>query len=394
MDKYFLKRGQRLGHAKGGTMSKRGENIRKRKDGRWEARIKIKVNGKNKYHSIYAHSYKEVREKKNMYLRNYSLSLPVSETPKSKITMEQILNAWIIDKELHLKKSTLLKYKSIIATHIIPDIGNVEIKELNVNTINKLLAEKMNTGRKNGNKELSNSYIKTMSIILSSALNYAVLSGLCNPLRGKISKPSVPKNKIIVLSKEEQYSLEKNISPSNSTTELGIIIALNTGLRIGELCALRWSDIDMTNNIIHVRHSVIRVATDSSVNSNKTKLIIDTPKSEHSIRDIPITQKLQHCLKSCIPVDKKNYILSNSPLFLSPRTFEYRFHKVLDEYDIDSFNFHILRHTFATRCIECNVDIKTLSEIMGHSNVNITLNNYVHPSFDDKRTQLEKLSQL
>lgn len=376
-------------------MSKRGENIRKRKDGRWEARIKIKVNGENKYHSIYAYSYREAKEKKNMYLKNHSLSRPLSETPANKVTMEQLLNAWIIDKELHLKKSTLLKYKTIITTHIVPAIGNVEIKELDADTINKLLADKMKSGRKEGNKELSNSYIKTMSIILSSALNYAVISGLCDPLRGKISKPSVPKAKIIVLSKEDQYNLEKNISPSNSTTELGIIIALNTGLRIGELCALRWGDIDMTNNIIHVKHSVIRVAADSPVNSNKkTKLIIDTPKSEHSIRDIPITQKLQHYLKSCIPVDNRNYILSNSTIFLSPRTFEYRFHKVLEECDIDSFNFHILRHTFATRCIECNVDIKTLSEIMGHSNVNITLNNYVHPSFDDKRSQLEKLNTL
>lgn len=376
-------------------MSKRGENIRKRKDGRWEARIKIKVNGENKYHSIYAYSYREAKEKKNMYLKNYSLSLPLAETPANKVTMEQLLNAWIIDKELHLKKSTLLKYKTIITTHIVPAIGNVEIKELDADTINKLLADKMKSGRIEGKKELSNSYIKTMSIILSSALNYAVISGLCDPLRGKISKPSVPKAKIIVLSKEDQYNLEKNISPSNSTTELGIIIALNTGLRIGELCALRWGDIDMTNNIIHVKHSVIRVAADSPVNSNKkTKLIIDTPKSEHSIRDIPITQKLQHYLKSCIPVDNRNYILSNSTIFLSPRTFEYRFHKVLEECDIDSFNFHILRHTFATRCIECNVDIKTLSEIMGHSNVNITLNNYVHPSFDDKRSQLEKLNTL
>ena len=330
-----------------------------------------------------------------MYLKNYSLSRPLSETPANKVTMEQLLNAWIIDKELHLKKSTLLKYKTIITTHIVPAIGNVEIKELDADTINKLLADKMKSGRKEGNKELSNSYIKTMSIILSSALNYAVISGLCDPLRGKISKPYVPKAKIIVLSKEDQYNLEKNISPSNSTTELGIITALNTGLRIGELCALRWGDIDMTNNIIHVKHSVIRVAADSPVNSNKkTKLIIDTPKSEHSIRDIPITQKLQHYLKSCIPVDNRNYILSNSTIFLSPRTFEYRFHKVLEECDIDSFNFHILRHTFATRCIECNVDIKTLSEIMGHSNVNITLNNYVHPSFDDKRSQLEKLNTL
>ena len=376
-------------------MSKRGENIRKRKDGRWEARIQVKVNGKSKYHSIYAYSYKEAKEKKNMYLKNYELSPPLSETPINKITIEQLLNAWILDKELHLKKSTLLKYKTIITTHIVPAIGNVEINELDTDTINKLLADKMKSGRKDGNKELSNSYIKTMSIILSSSLDYAVTAGLRDPLRGKISKPSVSKAKIIVLSKEEQNNLENNIVPINSTTELGIIIALNTGLRIGELCALRWCDVDLINNIIHVQHSVIRIAADPSVNSGKkTKLIIDTPKSEHSVRDIPITQKLQHYLKSYIPADNQKYILSDSTIFLSPRTFEYRFHKVLEKCDIDSFNFHILRHTFATRCVECNVDIKTLSEIMGHSNVNITLNNYVHPSFDDKRTQLEKLNTL
>lgn len=375
-------------------MSKRGENIRKRKDGRWEARIKINTNGTTKYHSVYGHSYKETKEKKEFYLKNYSPSPPLSEFPTNKLTLEQLLDSWILDKELYLKKSTLLKYRTIITTHIIPELGSIEIKNIDNDKINRFLSEKMNCGSKNGDKGLSNSYVKTMSIILSSALKYAVSAGFCQPLRGKISKPSVPKTKIIVLSKDAQCNLENRLSPSDSTTELGIIIALNTGLRIGELCALRWSDIDMANNIIHISHSVIRVATDTAMSDRKTKLIIDSPKSEHSIRDIPITTKLQHHLRAYAPFNNKNYILSDSTFFLSPRTFEYRFHKVLDEHNIDDFNFHMLRHTFATRCIECNVDIKTLSEIMGHSNVNITLNNYVHPSFEDKRSQLEKLSQI
>ena len=181
------------------------------------------------------------------------------------------------------------------------------------------------------------------------------------------------------------------MSSPSSTTELGIIIALNTGVRIGELCALRWDDIDMINNIIHIRHSVIRVPADTINSTAKTKLVIGSPKSEHSTRDIPITTKLQKHLKNNMPLVSSNYVLSGSSSFLSPRTFEYRFHKVLDEHNIDNFNFHMLRHTFATKCIECNVDVKTLSEIMGHSNVNITLNNYVHPSFEDKRYQLEKI---
>ena len=138
-------------------MSKRGENIRKRKDGRWEARIKINTNGTTKYHSVYGHSYKETKEKKEFYLKNYSPSPPLSEFPTNKLTLEQLLDSWILDKELYLKKSTLLKYRTIITTHIIPELGSIEIKNIDNDKINRFLSEKMNCGSKNGDKGLSNS---------------------------------------------------------------------------------------------------------------------------------------------------------------------------------------------------------------------------------------------
>ena len=139
---------------------------------------------------------------------------------------------------------------------------------------------------------------------------------------------------------------------------MGILLSLNTGLRIGEICALKWSDIDFQKAILKVNSTVSRVKSDDE-NSSKSKLIIDTPETS----------------------------------FVSPRTFEYRFHTVLEKCRISPFNYHVLRHTFATRCIEGGVDIKSLSEILGHANVSVTLNTYVHSSIERKRELLEKISE-
>lgn len=175
-------------------------------------------------------------------------------------------------------------------------------------------------------------------------------------------------------------------------TKLGILISLNTGLRIGEVCALSWDDIDFERQIFHIRSTVARVKSmDSGVNS---KLIIDKPKTKSSLRDIPIPSKLLTILVSMKKQSKGKYVVSAENSFVSPRTYEYRYHKILDEYNIPSVNYHTLRHTFATRCIEVGVDVKTLSEILGHANVSITLNTYVHSSMELKRQQLEKLSIL
>lgn len=376
-------------------MGKRGENIRKRKDGRWEARVKICKDGKQVYHSIYGHSYKEVKEKKVSYqINNSNNTISSSEINKNNISMEQVLASWLIEKELHLKKSALLKYKTIIDSHIIPELGMKSVNEITTEEINIFLSNKLQDGRKDGNGGLSKSYIKTMAIIISSCLEFAVSAGIRKPIYGKICKLPAVRTNIISLNNETQELLKNSLSPATSLTELGMILALNTGLRIGEVCALQWNDIDLNENIIHVRHSIIRIASQNVCSSKKTELIMDMPKTSTSVRDIPINTTLKILLKKYENVENDIFILSGTHKFISPRTFEYRFHKVLEEYNIPNFNFHILRHTFATRCIECGIDVKTLSEIMGHSNVNITLNNYVHPSFENKRIQMEKLNEI
>ena len=176
-------------------------------------------------------------------------------------------------------------------------------------------------------------------------------------------------------------------------TKLGVYISLYTGLRIGEICALSWEDIDLSNGLLYVRHTLSRVLCEEN-GKRRTVLIIDQPKTQSSLRKIPINSDLLRILNEMYPKAESRYVVSNQASFVSPRTYEYRYCKILQESGIHHINYHALRHTFATRCIEVGVDIKSLSEILGHSNVSITLNTYVHSSMDLKRSQLEKLTAI
>lgn len=155
---------------------------------------------------------------------------------------------------------------------------------------------------------------------------------------------------------------------------------------------MTWNDIDISNRIIHIRHTISRVRDGKNNTSSSTVLVVETPKTQSSARDIPISSILLPHLIKMESTAPSRYILSDCNTFLSPRTLEYRFKKLINNSGIDSINFHALRHTFATRCIEAGVDIKSLSEILGHANVGITLNTYVHSSMDLKRQQIEKLA--
>lgn len=366
-------------------MGRRGENIHKRKDGRWEARILThKSNGKTIYHSVYGKTYKEVKEKKEHYLENRSEIEQLSE----KISFGNVLDIWIEQRFFYQKESTQLKYQNIINTHIKPELGEVDIRKIDDVMINKFLVEKKETGRVDKKGGLSNSYVKTMAIIINSVMCYAIEKEFRPPLKAKIQKPVVDKKEITVLSENIQIKLENSLCYDDSKTALGILIALHTGLRIGEICALKWENIDLEKKVIKVRNSIIRVSNPEN-RIQKTKYIIATPKTKTSIRDIPITTKLYPILKNAY--SQNIFVVSETADFICPRTFEYHFHKLLHQYSIPDTNFHVLRHTFATRCVEKNVDIKTLSEILGHSNVSITLNYYVHPSLESKRNQLEKI---
>ena len=372
-------------------MSRRGENIHKRKDGRWEARIKINnvKTGEKKYTSLYGRSYKEVKKKKADFIKNVK-----SDNPIQQKKLSEILNLWQENNIIRQKDATKLKYKFLIDQHINPEIGSILISDLDTTAINRFLYRKQQTGRLDHTGGLSPSSIKLIACILGSAVQFAAEQNYCKPFVCSLNIPPSSKKELTILDIENQIKLENYIMAYPTHTGAGILLSLNTGLRIGEVCALRWDEFDLHNKVICIKHTVSRVPSTDKESGAKTCLIIEEPKTSASKRKIPIPSKLLPVLEEMHRQALSDFVISDKVGFVSPRTYEYRYHKILKECNVSKVNYHALRHTFATRCIEVGMDIKTLSELMGHSNVNITLNTYVHSSIDLKRTQIEKLSNL
>ena len=174
---------------------------------------------------------------------------------------------------------------------------------------------------------------------------------------------------------------------------IGILVCLFTGLRVGEICALRWEDISISDKTIHVHHTLQRIQNRSGEGA-KTRIVITTPKSRCSIRLIPIPDALIRLLVLYRETSSGYFLTNNKNKYVEPRIMQNHFKKVLKENAIAPANYHALRHTFATRCIEVGFDIKSLSEILGHASVNITMNRYVHPSMELKKENMQKLSSL
>lgn len=372
-------------------MPRRGENIRKRKDGRWEGRYikSYDQNGKAKYGSVYAKTYIEVKRKLNSV---NEIEKNKNCTTSSNILFREILYLWLDNKKCNMKVQTYAKYLQLIDNHLVPYIESISVNEVNVIYVNRLLAEKSDYGRLDGCGGLSPSYVKTIAFIVNSSLDFASQNGFCQPLNGDIISPRLFKREIDILSIVEQIKLEKYLFENTGIEKLGIILSLYAGLRIGEICGLRWEDIDFDERLIHVKYTVERIKNiGAKSNEPKTSLILSNVKSASSDRYIPMPNKLYQILKEYRCRNKKFVLPGESYDFTDPRNYQYVFRKCLLKANIRKINYHALRHTFATRCIESGMDVKTLSEILGHASVNITLNTYVHSSLDHKRNQMETM---
>lgn len=369
-------------------MSRRGENIHKRKDGRWEGRIRTcnELTGTTISKSIYGKSYHDVKNRIKVYFKD-----PENQRkPQAKYTFEEVLNLWLNENRIRLKGGTVSKYYSIIHTQIIPGLGKVPVSSLTAGMINTFLAEKLEQGRLHGEGGLSPSYVRTIMLVIKAAHHFAVENRLCAPLTGTVYKPTIPKKDMRILSLEEQRKLEEQLRFESDALRVGIFLSLHAGLRLGEICALSWEDTDLEHRILHIRHTVARVMD----REHNSIFVIDTPKTKSSYRDIPISSLLYDVLLQRSKVSDSEYVISDKTDFVNPRTFEHRFHRIMNKISLQNMNFHALRHTFATRCIEAGVDVKSLSEILGHANAAITLNTYVHSSMEMKRSQIEKLCAL
>lgn len=363
-------------------MSRRGDNIHKRKDGRWEGRYIITYNENNKaiYSSVYGKTYSEVKSK-----LDYAKFQAEQSQAIKPLRFSDIIDSWLVENKIKIKPATYTKYKSIIETHIKSNLGNILSTQITSEKINSFLLNKLQNGKLDGSGSLSPTYVRSIALIINSVVNYAVNEGYIEPFKNPIYKPSTCSKSPNTLSNNDYVILSNYLKNDVDYTKLAIMLALYSGLRIGEICALKWDNIDFEKSIIHISSTVSRVKDD-----NGTKLIIETPKTKSSDRFIPIPNSLLQILEQFYN-NKNPFVISNSTDFVNPRTLEYRFHKVLKEANVQQTNFHSLRHTFATKCIEIGMDVKSLSEILGHANSAITLNVYVHSSMELKRSQIEKL---
>ena len=240
------------------------------------------------------------------------------------------------------------------------------------------------------NKGLSNKYISDLIIVLKNMTRYAARVHRCvNPI-ADVELPKKEKHELDLYNKNEQNRLKSALLTNMDLTKLGIMIALYTGVRIGELCGLKWSDIDLNAKTIRIERTVQRIRV--SGKASRTELIVSTPKSNTSMRTIPIPEFLVRMLKAFKPSSDDAFIITGNVKLPDPRNMQYRFKALLARIGLRTLNFHSLRHTFATNCIEAGFEVKTLSEILGHSSVNITLNRYVHSSLEMKRANMDKLT--
>ena len=370
-------------------MPRRGENIRKRKDGRWEGRYikNYDIYGKAKYASVYGKSYLEVKQK--LITASININTDADIHKNKSLLFREVLFLWLENNRVKLKPSTYSKYYRIIEKHLVPVIGNTPISNVNAQYLNNILCEKSSNGRLDSCGGLSPTYVRTMGFILKSTMLFAQENNYCNALKGTVIMPLKTKSKLKVLSLTEQERLENACCKYSSNKDLGIILSLYTGMRLGEVCGLRWEDIDYETNTMHIYHTVERIQNNYDISNNKkTKLILLDAKTANSDRVIPIPSKLIPLLHK----EKSGFVIKGDVYdYTDPRTLQYFFKKKLKESNLDDMNFHALRHTFATRCIESGMDAKTLSEILGHSDVNITLRTYVHSSLELKRKQMEAM---
>lgn len=373
-------------------MARRGENIYKRKDGRWEGRyIKQKdINGRNKYGYLYAKSYTEVKEKLNEIKSQPSVFCQTQVATK---TLAQMCTCWLDENKTQIKHSTYVKYYNIVYNHIIPSIGKHKINLLDTSLIRQFADKKLTAGKLNGNGGLSPKTVKDILSVLKLVIAYSNNMGVvCNCRLESINIKSENKN-IDVLSKSQQDKLTSYLVNNFNNTSLGILICLYTGIRIGEICALKFDDISMADKTVHIRKTMQRVQNFAPLKETKTDVIISTPKSKSSVRDIPMPEFLIAAItKNNMYVPKAYLLTGELHNYVEPRTLENRFKRCICSCGIANVSFHTLRHTFATRCVELGFETKSLSEILGHSSVNITLNRYVHSSMELKRMNMEKLN--
>lgn len=298
-------------------------------------------------------------------------------------TINQITEEWKEEKKKYVKKSTYAAYQLLIQNHIKPYFG--DLYEVNEEKVQQFVFDKLDAG-------LSEKTIRDIIIVLKMILKFGIKNGYLEYIQIDAKFPSKQEKKDLdVLSKADQKKFMEHLRNNFTFKNLGIFICLSTGMRIGEICGLRWCDVDTVEGVIKVRHTLQRIYIIEG-ETRHTELLLDTPKTANSVRDIPMSSELLKMLKSLNKMVNENYyVISNDIKPIEPRTYRNYYKKLCKQLDIPELKFHGLRHSFATRCIESKADYKTVSVLLGHSNISTTLNLYVHPNKEQKKKTIDKM---
>ena len=298
----------------------------------------------------------------------------------------KIVALWKEDKKQYVKRSTFAAYTLLIENHILPSFGEMAlVEEQDVQTF---VFRKLNEG-------LSHKTIKDILIVLKMILRLGAKNQMTEYRQIDIKFPTErDKHSIDILNRSHQKQIMEYIRLHFTFKNLGIYICLSAGMRIGEICALTWDDLDVENGIIHVRKTIQRIYVIEE-HRKYTEVILDTPKTKNSIREIPMTKNLLKMIRPIKKIVNGNfYVLTNEPKPTEPRTYRNYYKQFMQSLGLPLIKFHGLRHSFATRCIESKCDYKTVSVLLGHSNISTTLNLYVHPNLEQKKRCMEQMSRL
>lgn len=368
-------------------MPRRGENIYRRRDGRWEGRYirGRKENGRADYASVYGASYADVRAK--LTAKRNAVKAPPAKTDR--MTVKDLFALWLESRRAKVKPSSYARYRILLDTHILPQLGNVQASELTAKKLEAFIEHKLSAGRLDGGGGLSRKTVNDIVAVIKSGLKLARGEhGISDLGVFDVKAPGIKQGRIETFGDCESELISEIVARAPDIPNVAYLLCLNTGLRLGEVCALKWSDIDFRESTLRVCRTVLRIRQEQA-----TVLSVQTPKSERSEREIPLTAEMLALIsrfRGNAPADA--FILTGSGRPMEPRTMQYRFKSFLQRYNFRPRNFHALRHSFATRCVARGADAKTLSELLGHANVKTTLQLYVHPSMEQKRSYIQLAS--
>lgn len=304
---------------------------------------------------------------------------------QNSLTFKQIATLWREDKQKYVKRSTMSAYSLILQNHLLPYFGDDTV--LSEESVQKFAIEKLDSG-------LSQKSVKDILIVLKMIFRFGVKSGNFTHQEWEVKFPTEHSSRgLSVLTLDNQRKLMKHLTENFTFRNLGILICLHTGMRIGEICALKWSDISISDATISVNKTLERIYLSDEA-PKKTEIVISSPKTANSHREIPIGKGLLKILRPIMAVVNTDfYVITNEAKPTEPRTYRNYYKHLMESLNLPAMKIHGLRHSFATRCIESMCDYKTVSVILGHSNIATTLNLYVHPNMEQKKKCIDKMTK-